>query len=104
METSYWNGNGTHSELNKKLEALIPTEGPVNDPLKNKCLEKYRKASNCYYDLFNNGLCNRAAEFRQVFGFGGTSIVKSRYVDVRGLEAKMDEIILAAAKEQNITL
>lgn len=103
-QASYWGGNGTHQELSDKLAELIPIQGEVNEPRKNKALEKFRRASNCYYDLFNNGLCNRAAEFRRVFGFGGTSIVKNRYADyaVVGLERKMDEIILAAAKEQNI--
>jgi hypothetical protein len=104
MEKSYWEGTGTFEGLNKALGQMIPVAGPVNDPMHNRALEKFRKASNCYYDLFNNGLCNRAAEFRRVFGFGGTSIVKSNYVDIRGLENKMDEIILKAAREQNLPI
>ncbi len=101
-QASYWNNTGKREALARKLEALIPKEGEVPDPTKNKALEKFRKASNCYYDLFNNGLCNRAAEFRQVFGFGGTHIAKSRDYHSDKLECKMDEIILAAAVEQNI--
>lgn len=104
MTGTYWDGEGKYKALYEKLKALIPQSGEVNEPWKNRKLEKLRRASNCYYDLFNNGLCNRAAEFRQVFGFGGTSIVKNHYADFAtfGLERKMDEIILAAAKEQNL--
>jgi len=100
-QASYWNSNGTYEALSKKLEQLVPVEGPVTAP-NSRALEKFRKASNCYYDLFNNGLCNRAAEFRQVFGFGGTVIVKSLFTDISGLERKMDEIVLKAAQEQGL--
>jgi hypothetical protein len=101
--STYWNNAGKYEALYEKLNALIPSSGSVVEPKKNKALEKMRKAANCYYDLFNNGLCNRAAEFRQVFGFGGTYIVKNGFKDDAALEAKMDEIIFAAAKEQNIS-
>jgi hypothetical protein len=100
-QASYWNNNGTYEAFATKLRELVPVEGPITAP-KSRALEKFRKASNCYYDLFNNGLCNRAVEFRQVFGFGGTVIVKSHYTDVSGLERKMDEIILKAALEQGL--
>mgnify|MGYP001057481999 CR=1 FL=1 len=92
--------------LYEKLERLIPASGEVPEPRKNRALEKLRKAANCYYDLFNNGLCNRAAEFRQVFGFGGTAIADHRYnhpvLEAR-LEACMDEIIVRAALEQKVS-
>lgn len=107
MSGTYWDGEGKHKDLYEKLQALIPVSGEVNEPRKNRKLEKLRKAANCYYDLFNNGLCNRAAEFRQVFGFGGTSIAE-RYnrADPKmiQLEAAMDEIILDAANEQNVSV
>jgi len=98
----YWNGNGAHQALYEKLNELIPAEGEVAEPRKNRALEKLRKAANCYYDLFNNGLGNRAAEFRQVFGFGGTSIAKTREFYSDRLERCMDEIILKAAHEQGL--
>ena len=42
-----------------KLEELLPFEGRCENPMsKNKHLEKFRKAQNAAYDLFNNGLCN----------------------------------------------
>lgn len=103
---TYWDSKGKYGKLLKKLADLVPVSGSVPEPKKNRALEKFRKASNCYYDLYNNGLCNRAAEFRQVFGFGGTIILKDRYRDVdlmiARLEQKMDEIILAAALEQGL--
>lgn len=105
MDGTYWDGEGKHQDLADKLKKLIPISGSVDSPHTNRALEKFRKASNCYYDLFNNGLCNRAAEFRRVFGFGGTSIAE-RYSNTDPkmiqLEMMMDSIILAAAEEQNI--
>ncbi len=106
----YWNNSGRYQEVANKLNELIPVEGSVENPRKNKALEKYRNASNCYYDLYNNGLCNRVSEFRKVFdiassmykqpwrGFG--CYEPAMYIKV---ERAMDEIILAAAKEQNIS-
>lgn len=106
MAGTYWDGEGKYQALYEKVNKLIPSEGDVLELRKNRALEKLRRAANCYYDLFNNGLCNRATEFRQVFGFGGTSISDGGYRDTDPkaimLEQKMDEIILAAAKEQNI--
>lgn len=99
----YWNQTGKHQAVYVKLHALIPRSGPLPEARSSqRALEKLRVASNCYYDLFNNGLCNRAAEFRRVFGFGGKYIVESRFQDVDQLEEAMDRIILAAAKEQGI--
>lgn len=101
----YWNSRGRYQRKADKLYALIPAKGEVPNPRKNPALEKFRKASNAYYDLYNNGLWNRAKEFRSVFGFGGTFIAKSRFTDadaIARLDAAMDEIILAAAKEQGI--
>lgn len=106
MAGTYWGGKGKHQALYEEVNKLIPDAGEVPNPRKNRALEKMRRAANCYYDLFNNGLCNRASEFRQVFGFGGTSIAEGRFkaTDPKMimLEQKMDNIILAAAKEQNI--
>ena len=108
MANTYWGGKGKHQALYDEVNKLIPDAGEVPEPRKNRALEKMRKAANCYYDLFNNGLCNRATEFRQVFGFGGTSISEGGYRDTDPkallLEEKMDAIILAAAKEQNVQL
>lgn len=102
-EKSYWDYNGRYQAIYDKLKVMIPDEGACPDAKgKNRKLEKLRVAANCYYDLFNNGLCNRAAEFRRVFGFGGSVIVKSRYQDTSALEEMMDDIVLAAALEQGL--
>lgn len=101
----YWNDAGKYQDLYEKLDALLPSVGAVANPTENRCLEKLRKAANCYYDLYNNGLCNRATEFRSVFGFSGTPIPKARFdypVLQDRLDERMDEIILAAAKEQGL--
>jgi len=109
---TYWNSKGKYQSLSEKLSALIPSSGEVGA----KALEQFRIASNCYYDFYNNGLGNRAAEFRKVFGFGGTRFCRnsSGYFPNGGkssaqieqfeqrLDAKMDSIILAAAAEQGL--
>ena len=100
MNNTYWDGNGKYQHLYKQLLRLMPDEGKVSFPKKNKALERLRKASNCYYDLFNNGLCNRSREFYQVFGFGGMSIVKNNFAYSELLEKTMDGIIIEAVKEQ----
>ncbi len=99
---TYWDGKGKYWKLYAKLVAIIPDNGEVLNAEENPALEKLRRAGNCYYDLFNNGLCNRASEFRKVFGFAGTWIAKKGFPDYEPLETKMDEIILAAAKEQGV--
>jgi hypothetical protein len=99
---TYWENKGDYQALADKLDKLIPDQGSVSDPVKNKALERYRIACNAYYDLYNNGLCNRAKEFRKVFGFAGTFIAKNGFKDCKQLEDKMNDIILKAAKEQGI--
>ena len=108
----YWDNDGAHQDKVEKLTELLPFFGPVaNAKTTNKRLEKFRKAQNCYYDLYNNGLCNRAREFSNVFRISGVSKeIKQRYgyADLISktteavIEAKFDEIILAAAKEQGV--
>lgn len=105
---TYWNGNGRYQDKVKMLEILIPAEGAVESPRgRNKALEKFRKACGCYYDLYNNGLINRAGQFRQVFGFSASQL-GHRYgrplnpvlrVEV---EEHLDHIVEAAYREQYI--
>lgn len=106
MYDTYWNNKGKYEEFAQKLQALIPFEGQVAQPRKNKKLEKFRKAVNCYYDLYNNGLCNRATSFAKVFG------IPAREYRLRGkfdrydaslyadTEQVMDKIVYEAAVEQ----
>ena len=104
MDKTYWNNKGKYQKFADRLDKFIPIEGSVPDTKNNPALEKYRIACGCYYDLFNNGLCNRASEFRKVFGFGGMRIVKSGFPYCHTLETKMDEIIVNAVKEQALRL
>lgn len=110
---TYWNHTGTHQELAVKLQSMIPFSGKVEDFRKNKKLEKFRKAVNCYYDLYNNGLGNRARSFAKIIGIPAGQYKYDRYArqaygcafaDVlyTKTEAVMDEIILDAAREQGL--
>lgn len=103
LTNSYWNHNGKFEAAAKQLRTLIPIEGPVTlSRSTNKALEKFRKACNCYYDLYNNGLCNRRAEFRRVFGINSNNYRvagQDKYL-YSAVELVMDEIVQAAAIEQ----
>ena len=109
MDTTYWNSNGRYQIVQDLLAAKIPVEGPVQNTRKNRALEKFRRASNCYYDLYNNGLCNRMAEFTYIFDlsarayrlYGKHGFDQLLY---RRTEEKMDAIVYAAAVEQGLAL
>lgn len=107
----YWNRTGRYENAAKALHEMIPASGPVLNPRANPMLERFRKAVNCYYDLYNNGLCNRAASFSRLFGLkvseyrfrrlrGGWHIDQHLYAAV---EPRMDAIVRAAADEQGLT-
>ncbi len=104
LANSYWNNNGTHQALADKLQAMIPPEGSISGS-KNAKLEKLRKAINCYYDLYNNGLYNRGRSFSKLFfpyaryQYRGHHFVEAMYEHT---EAKMDEFIVEAAREQGL--
>jgi hypothetical protein len=108
MDKTYWNNSGKYMPTADALHTLVPAEGSVKEPRKNPKLERFRKAVNCYYDLYNNGLCNRVAEFRQVFGIQ-SSRYKISYGDYGAtlymrVEECMNQIIIEAAAEQGIPL
>ena len=112
---SYWSSTGKHEETLSQLHELINQkiiEGglEVMKHKQNKSLNKLRRAKNVYYDIYNNGLCNLSKEFKPVFG----SVLSHnaykegmywRFSDTakNNIESKMDELIIAAAKEQGIT-
>jgi hypothetical protein len=104
---TYWNSKGTHQELADKLQKLVPASGPVMGGKKNAKLEKFRRAVNAYYDIFNNGGCNRGAQIRSIFKFSMRAYAVARYGhDWNGIHAVvepiMDRIILEAAEEQGL--
>ena len=115
MENTYWNSKGTHQALYTELCALIPSSGSVEKPWKNKELERLRKAANAYYDTFNNGGCNRMKSISKIFGTEVTFRLRQMWQNRRYFnmdhgwerihivtEPKMDELILAAAREQGV--
>jgi len=107
-DKTYWNHNGKFQHLSKQLEKLIPDEGEVEKPYKNKALERFRKASNCYYDLYNNGLFNHARSFSRIFKVASSYYGSYRMGYSKKLyylvEQKMDEITQQAWEEQKDNL
>lgn len=111
MNFCYFDGTGRYQTTIKAIEALIPASGDVKD--KGKAIERYRRAFNVYYDLHNNGLCNRFGEVRTAIGvtprhYGIANyrqIYQSEHPDfVSAVETRIDELILEAALEQGIDM
>jgi len=106
----YWNNEGTHQTIAEALQGLVPAIGEVPEgKTTNKALERFRRAQNCYYDLYNNGLINRAREFSTLFRITGVSreikqnyhynfLVSSATEDA--IDSKMDRFIIEAYVEQ----
>lgn len=90
---NYWYGNGTYQKLDEELEKLLPNEGSVKNPKKNKCLENYNKAKYAYYDIYNNGGDNLKYYVKKFFG-ENPSFAET--------EPVMDKLILDAAYEQGL--
>ena len=100
---SYWNGNGRYQAEADALRKLVPLEGEIKG---NPTLERFRVACNNYYDVMNNGGGNRARSIGKMF----PGIVREIETSwkfrskpnwdsiTERMDAKMDEIILAAAK------
>ena len=102
-----WGVNEGFKDLCDKLTELLPFEGRVEySQSKNKNLEKFRKAQNAMYDLFNNGLCNKKNEFRKIFGFTYSKTHewnKTQWFHVEEImETHFTPIIQNAIKEQGV--
>ena len=104
-----WGVNEGFKHLQEKLEDLLPFEGRCEFPnSKNKHLDKFRRAQNAAYDLFNNGLCNQSRLFKKIYGWSvgvrdtsyATQLTWSQWED--RVEEVLTPIILEAAKEQGI--
>lgn len=94
---TFWEGTHPLDQLGRTLGKLIPPSGSVQDP----ALEKFRKASNAYYDLFNNGGCNRPQAIYAIFGV--RKYQYSRFMNdttASQIEDRMAAIVLAAFAEQ----
>ena len=104
-----WGMNQGFSHLNNNLNDLLPIAGRCEFPnSKNKNLEKFRRAQNAAYDLFNNGLCNRSRLFKDIYGWSvgyretsyANRMTWSHWED--RVEEVLTPIIIAAAKEQGV--
>ena len=62
--TSKWGVRNDVEHLVEALQDKLPAMGMVKNANKNRCLEKFRKAQNVTYDIFNNGLCNRGKSLK----------------------------------------
>lgn len=119
MSNTYWNNRGKYQSVLEKLQALIPDQGSVRNPVKNKALERFRRASNSYYRMYNDG--DFKAATAKMFGITApfyslmtTKEVATRYPTKRfttkvikqstydSVEVGMDAIIQAALAEQQI--
>jgi hypothetical protein len=108
--STYWNNEGAYQAIAEELQALLPSSGEVLEgKTTNKALERFRRAQNCYYDLYNNGLCNRAREFSTLFRIAGVPReIKRNYgsnflvssLTEGAIENKMSGFILDAYREQ----
>ena len=105
-----WGMNQGFSHLNNNLNDLLPLMGRCEFPnSKNKALDKFRRAQNAAYDLFNNGLGNQRALFKSIFGWSvgvrdtsyATKMQWSMWED--RVEEVLTPIMLEAAKEQGVT-
>ena len=95
------------------LDEMVPFEGPVRNVNKNKALEKFRKATNVVYDIFNNGLGNKGKSLK-VLGLkkyelpleeyrGGELLMRANWERITEIVTPIYErILLDAVKEQGI--
>ena len=50
----YWHGRGKYQAYSDQLAALVPARGEAEC----KHIDRFRRAGNAYYDIYNNGGCN----------------------------------------------
>ena len=101
---SSWAVNEGFEDLREQLNELIPLSGRCEKSRStNKKLDKFRTAQNLLHDLFNNGLCNRKAHFRQFFGWAPLGFDFSRNqweMFEEELEPTFTQLMQEAAAEQ----
>ena len=104
-----WGINSGFKRLADELHGLLPLQGKCEfSQSKNKHLDKFRRAQNAAYDLFNNGLINKRGLFNNIFGFAPTQnnvyySNKDTWTHWENMvEEVMTPIIQAAAKEQGV--
>ena len=101
---SSWATNEGFEALRNQLTDLLPLSGRCDKSRStNKKLDKFRTAQNLLHDLFNNGLCNRKAHFRQFFGWAPYGFSFQGYqweIFENELEPVFTQIMQEAAAEQ----
>ena len=107
MQKTFWNGTAELSPIAEELNKLIPDEGTVKNPKSNPALEKFRKASNLYYEIFNNGGINGLRGAKPMFGMEASwlrNLLRYNMYDTifAYTEPRIEEIVKAAAKEQGL--
>jgi hypothetical protein len=109
---SYWDNTGKFQQQADILQKLLPDSGPCPNVTQNEALDLFRRACNCYYDLYNNGLCNKAQQFAALFRISGVPAeIRSRrglstdlsLDTMMAIEARMDQLITNAVMEQFLT-
>lgn len=102
--------------LAEKLSNLdhFPSQGEVEDKKNNPALEKFRKAQNVVYDIFNNGFMNRGRQWKHLgvpksdlpfdyYDYAGRLIRPANWKAIEEMvERKFTPIVEAAAKEQGL--
>ncbi len=112
-----WGCTPETRELSDKLSNLdnFPSVGEVSNKKNNPSLEKFRKAQNVVYDIFNNGLGNRGRELR-VLGlkkhelaleewcrYSGRTIRESNWDQINEIvEGAFTPIVMDASREQGL--
>ena len=111
-----WGCTPLTQHLVDQLNALdnFPQQGEVADKKNNRALEKFRKAQNVTYDIFNNGLGNKAAQCFGALGIrkrdmpfeiysGGRCVMPARWERIEEMvEEAFTTIVIDAAKEQGL--
>ena len=105
LANTYWKHNGKYHTLALALHKMLPVEGQIVDREKYPLLERFRIASNIYYDFHSNKLAYMRKEFRQIFSMNPDNLRKlpnsTKYIPAvySYIEATMDLIIVDAAHE-----
>jgi len=111
-----WGCTPLTQHLANEINALeiFPAQGEVEDKKNNPALEKFRKAQNVVYDIFNNGLGNRAHQCVGALGIrkrdmpfeiwsGNECVMPTRWERIEEIvEEAFTPIVMAAAKEQGV--
>jgi hypothetical protein len=95
MQNTYWNNSGKFQTLTNILTNEVPMYGECDTNLPK--LERFRRALNAYYDLYNNGGYNRKEDVRNILRTSQRATVSSQ--GIQALEERMDKIVVEAFGE-----